>query len=147
WEKWVLALDGRYVDFRHTAFPGDPAGFDAAGRFTGLGWRSVFAVAAGAQYRLNDTWSFRAGYLGSQNPIPAHAAFFNVGGAVIHEHVLYVGASYNFGPTRRLSIALAHILPNDIAGPFFTPGGPVPGSTVRIDQRAELVEIGYAVNY
>lgn len=60
-ENWVFAIDGRYFDYEHTA------------GFKEFGWRSVFAGAVGAQYRMSERLTARVGYNFNQNPIQSSA--------------------------------------------------------------------------
>ena len=57
----------------------------------GLGWRSVFAVATGAQYQLTDRVTLRGGYLFNTNPIPSTGTLFNVQAPGITQHTLSLG--------------------------------------------------------
>jgi long-subunit fatty acid transport protein len=140
-------VDVRWVDFAHTTGVGTPTGFNPDGSISAPGWKSVFTVASGVQFCVSESLSVRLGYLVNGNPIPDEEAFFNAGGAAIYEHSLYIGASYQLTERLRFSGTYVHILPQSISGPFFTPAGAVPGSLVRIDQRADLLDFGFSVNY
>jgi long-chain fatty acid transport protein len=145
-ERLLLAVDVRYVDYRDTKGFG-PAGFDAAGAATGLGWDSVVAVAAGAQYQLTDDLAVRAGYTFNPNPIPDGVSVFNVVSAPIYEHVLYLGASYRLTPCCALSVAYFHAFENSITGPLITPLGTVRGSSVTTEAVTESFLAGVTVRF
>src|SRR5262249_44479835 len=68
-DRLVLAADVRYLDYADTKAFGT-GGFAPDGAVQGLGWKSVFAAAAGAQYLLTDALALRAGYSWNGNPIP-----------------------------------------------------------------------------
>src|SRR5262249_30012641 len=68
-ECWTFGVDVRYIDYKNADGVGD-SGITPDGAVRGLGWRSIFAVALGAQYQVNDNLSLRAGYTWNQNPIP-----------------------------------------------------------------------------
>ena len=76
-DRFLFALDVRYVDYRNTKGFG-PAGFDATGAVTGVGWDSVVLVAAGVQYRLSEAVSLRMGSRGGVNHQLQRAAFEQV---------------------------------------------------------------------
>ena len=56
-DRALIDVDLRYIDYDHAPL------FGQSVRDGGLGWRSVFAVATGGQYRLSDKLTLRAGYL------------------------------------------------------------------------------------
>jgi long-chain fatty acid transport protein len=68
----LIDVDFRYFDYANTPLFGQSV-IDG-----GLGWRSVFAVATGAQYQVNDRVTIRGGYLFSTDPIHDTATLFNV---------------------------------------------------------------------
>jgi long-chain fatty acid transport protein len=145
-DRWVLAADFRYVDFRNTeGFR--QSGFDATGAVQGLGWRSVFAVALGAQYRLTDALSVRLGYSYNQDPISDSQSSFNVASSTILEHAIYCGFSYQVTGALSLSAAYAHGFENSVEGPLVTPLGAVPGSAVRNTTSADTFLVGASVKF
>jgi long-chain fatty acid transport protein len=145
-QHWLFALDVRYVDYADTKGFG-PAGFDATGAGTGLGWDSVFSVAAGAQYQLTDAASVRLGYTFNPNPIPDRNSVFNVASAPLYEHVVYLGASYKLTEALALSASYFHAFQNSITGPFVTPAGAVPGTSVTSKVSTDALTAGLAVRF
>jgi long-chain fatty acid transport protein len=146
WEKWIIAADLRYLDFADAHGFGDQ-GFSPAGAVRGVGWRSIFAAAVGAQYRLTDWVSLRAGYSWGQNPIPNSQSFFNVASTTIVDHTVYAGASWKVTDDLTLSVAYAHGFENSITGPLTTPAGPVPATVVRNSAAADLVVFSGSVKF
>jgi long-chain fatty acid transport protein len=142
-DRTVLALDLRYLDYHDTAGFGTAPVFAPNGTVGGLGWRSVFVVAAGAQYQITDALSARAGYLFTQNPIRSDRAFFNIQVPALYQHALFVGNTLGLTEAISLSTMAFYSFPVSIAGVMETPAGPIPGSTVRLDQR----NYGLAVNF
>jgi long-chain fatty acid transport protein len=145
-ERLVLALDGRYLDYANANFIGD-SGISLDGTVRGLGWRSIFAVAAGAQYQLSDALSVRLGYTWNQNPIPNSQAFVNIASPTIVEHTLYAGASWNVTEDFTISLSYSHGFQNSIEGPGLTQFGPVPGSAVKTSASGDAVIIGASVRF
>ncbi len=137
-DRTVLAVDMRYVDFENTDFIGEPAGFGPTFEVTGLGWSSVFAVAAGAQRELTDQLTVRIGYLFTQNPIVDSAAVFNIPASAIYQHAIFLGASHKLNEKVSLSLAYYHSFRNSITGPIRAPGiGALPGSSVHVSQEID----------
>jgi long-chain fatty acid transport protein len=145
-ERWVLATDVRYVDFHHTpSF--DNSGFDASGAATGLGWQSVVCVAAGAQYKLTDALALRVGYSWNQSPVTDSQTAFNVASPTILRHTVYAGASYSVTPCFLLSISYAHGFETSVTGPYITPQGVLPFSSIRSEVSADSVQLGATVKF
>ena len=113
----------------------------------GLGWRSIFAVAVGAQYRVGDELAVRAGYSWNQNPIPDRVSFINTVAPTLVEHTVYVGLSWNVTEDFALSIAYLQAFENAIAGPLLTPAGAVPGTSVRNTSSSDSLQIGATVKF
>jgi long-chain fatty acid transport protein len=145
-ERWLFALDVRYVDYADTKGFG-PAGFDATGAGTGLGWDSVVSVAAGVQYQLTDALAVRMGYTYNPNPIPDRNSVFNVQSAPLYEHVAYLGASYKVTEAWTVSASYFHAFENSISGPIITPRGAVPGTSVSTRDFTDGLTIGVGVQF
>ena len=147
-ERWVLACDVRYFDYENAAGFGDDAGFDAAGRVTGLGWKSIFSVHTGAQFRATRRLSLRMGYQFAENPIGSNAAFFNVASPLSIQHVVSTGMSYQLTRNALVSLAYLHGFEGRSSGPMHAPGlGPIPGTWVTNSTSADAIAAGVAVQY
>lgn len=146
-DRFLFALDLRYLDFKDTPVIGTGAGFNAAGAVSGLGWDSVFALALGAQFQATDCLALRAGYTFNTNPISNRDALFNVAAPLVYQHQLACGASYRLTPACTLSLAYYHIFDNAVTGPLFTPAGPAPGSSVTTGTVADSLSLGVSVQF
>jgi long-chain fatty acid transport protein len=145
-DKWVLAADFRYIDYRNaTGFDGSgfyPIG-PQAGSLRGLGWNDVFVAALGAQYEIANGWFVRGGYSYNTDPVPTTRISFNAATPGILENTVYVGASYDVTDTFRVSIAYAHAFDSSVRGPLNTFGsGIVQNSTVESTSSADTVILG-----
>jgi long-chain fatty acid transport protein len=146
WERFVFACDVRYFDYANT--PGfEDSGFGPDGAARGLGWRSIWSVAAGAQYELTDRLPLRIGYSFGQNPIPEENAFFNIASALITEHIVYCGASYRMAENWKLDLAYFHAFENSLTGPYQSPFGAIPGTSVTSTVSADGILAGASVRY
>lgn len=145
-ERWTFATDFRYIDYR-SANGTRQTGFNADGSVAGLGWRSIFAVAFGAQYQVTDALSVRFGYSYNDNPIPDDVSSFNVASLTVIQHNISVGATYRVTDALALSMAYQHGFENAIQGPLVTPFGAVPGSTVRNSASVDSFVLGATVTF
>jgi long-chain fatty acid transport protein len=130
--KALIDVDLRYLDYANTDLFGQKV-VDG-----GLGWRSVFAVATGAQYAVSDRLIVRGGYLFNTNPIPAPVTLFNVQAPAITQHTLSLGASYNLTESIVFSFAWVHMFTNSIEGSILQ----IPGSSVRYTTQVDALVAG-----
>lgn len=145
-ERWTFATDLRYVSYDNTdGFR--QSGFAANGQLQGLGWRSVFALAVGAQYQATDAVSMRLGYSYNQNPIADAQTSFNIASPTILEHAIYIGMSYQVTQDLSMSMAYAHCFQNSITGPLITPAGAVPGSSITSAASVDTFMMGMSVKF
>jgi long-chain fatty acid transport protein len=135
--KTLIDVDLRYIDYANTSLFGTKV-IDG-----GLGWRSVFAVALGAQYQATERLTFRAGYLYNTNPIPAPLTLFNIQAPGIIQNTFCLGASYLITDNVNLSVAWMHGFRNAIEGPIFQ----IPGSSVRLDAQNDVLWMGFNVKF
>jgi long-chain fatty acid transport protein len=145
-EHWVFAADFRYIDFADAKGLGD-SGFTANGAVRGPGWRSIFALALGAQYQLTDALSLRAGYSWNQNPEPNNQSFINTIAPTITQNIITAGVSWRVTEDFSLSLAYLHGFNNSITGPLLAPAGAVPGTSVRNSASFDSVVIGATVRF
>jgi len=147
--RTVWAIDARYVDYAGAQLFGEAAGFNENFAVTGLGWRSVFAVATGVQYQLTDALALRCGYMFTENPIPDDATFYNIGSIAIYKHMLSVGATWQISSRTSLTMAYVKALENSISGAWESPlfDGPVPGTSVTARQAVDCLVTGLQVKF
>jgi long-chain fatty acid transport protein len=147
-ERWLFAADFRYLDYRNAPGFGQ-GGLNPDGSITGLGWRSIFALALGAQYQLTDSTTLRMGYTFNQNPIPDQFAWENAGSILVEKHSLYLGATYRMFERVLVSAAYIHVFGNSVTGPIRVPGlGPVPESFVKDELTGvDALVMGFTVQF
>lgn len=132
-ENWIFAIDGRYFDYSNTA------------GFKELGWRSVFAGAIGAQYRMTDRLTTRLGYNFNQNPIQPAAVALNLLDPLIQDQNIAAGASYRFTNNVDFNLAYVYLVSNSVTGPL---PAPFPaGSTATHQLNAHSAIAGVSVRY
>jgi long-chain fatty acid transport protein len=146
-ERWTLAADYHYIDYRNTT-GFENSGFDPqTGAVRGLGWDSVSALAFGAQYELTPCTALRMGYTWNTNPIQSDRTIFNISSPVILQNTIYFGASCRLTERFILTAAYAHAFENSIEGIIQTRFGPIPGSTVESNVSADTIMIGATVKF
>jgi long-chain fatty acid transport protein len=145
-ENALVAVDVRYFDYKNTeGF--DKAGFAPDGSLRGPGWRSVFSVSTGVQYRLAEPLYVRAGYTYNQNPEPESQAMFAVAAPLHYQHQMNVGGSYQLARNVSLNAAYSYWFEHEVTGPIFTPLGTVPGSSVTSRETVHIASMGVTVGY
>lgn len=111
-------------------------------------WKSAFAYAVGASYRLNPTVSLLAGYLYSDTPVPDDAFEPSIPDA--DTHLFSTGALFNFG-RYRISFAYAFQMldartkNNTLGDPFARNGAGAATGTYR--SGVHMVSTGLAVKF
>lgn len=144
----LLAADLRYLDYDNTAGFGD-SGFGPAPNFplNGIGLRSIFAVALGAQYQLSDAMTVRMGYSWSENPVTSAQASANIASPLVIQNMLSTGATYNVTRDFSLSLVYTHAFENSVSGPLISPAGPVPGYNIRSTASVDMLTVGATVKF
>ncbi len=146
WERWLFALDVRYIDFADTDGLGESGTFDANGRLRGLGWSSVMAVAFGTQYQWSDRLALRCGYTFNQNPIQDNEAFINIASPLIYEHTLSTGLSLQATRSLSFNVGYSYLVENSLTGLLVSPTlGPIPGSSFTNTMDAHFFSFGITV--
>ena len=137
-----LGLDAKYITYHSTRGFKDQ-GFAADGSVKGFGWRDIWSFAAGVQYRPVSRIALRGGYNFSENPIPSDLSMFNAAAPAVVQHHLTLGAGYAFASGFGLDVAYYHAFRNSIDGPFQTPAGAMPGTSVRSSMSENSMLVGF----
>ena len=96
----TIAADVKRIEYSDIAsvgnplsvlFTGKPLGADNG---PGFGWRDITVWKLGATYAASPSWTLRAGYGHSQNPVPASETLFNVLAPGVVTHHITAGATY-----------------------------------------------------
>jgi long-chain fatty acid transport protein len=135
--RTLIDVDFRYFDYANAALFGQKV---ADG---GLGWRSIFAVAVGAQYEATDRLTVRGGYLYNQNPIPSAQTLFNVQLPGINTNTLTLGSTLRLTDDIVFTVAWLHGFRNSVEGPI----GQIPGASVKFDTQLDTLYAGFNVQF
>ncbi len=133
----LFDVDLRYFDYASTSLFGQSV---ADG---GLGWKSVFAVATGAQYQLTERLVIRGGYIFNTNPISETATLFNVQAPGITQHTLSLGSSLAMTEDIMFTLAWVHGFRNSISGPI----GQIPGASASFDVQTDSLVAGLNIKF
>jgi long-chain fatty acid transport protein len=127
-DRFSIALDGKYFWYE------DTEGFKDV-----LGFENITAIALGVEFQATERVALRAGYNVSDNPIPEERAFFTVATPAIFEDRVSVGLGFQVTDALELNAAYYHVFENRITGPFVSPAGPVPGTSVTTEMAMDSV--------
>lgn len=136
-DRLLVDVDLRYFDYANAALFGQRV-VDG-----GLGWRSIFAVATGAQYQLTERLTLRGGYLYNQNPIPVNTTLFNVQLPGILQHNLSIGASLALTENVTFTAGWVHSFRESLEGPVFQ----VPGASAKFDTQLDSLVAGINIEW
>jgi len=109
----------------------------------GFGWSSINIFKVGVSYVLSPSWTVRAGYNYSDNPISTRNVTFNILTPAVVQHHASVGATYQLDAKTQLTVAYNHAFQQTMSGATspLLPGG----GTDRI--RLSEDEVGLAIAY
>ncbi len=109
----------------------------------GFGWRDIWSFAGGMQYRPVPPVALRVGYNYSGNPIPNDLSMFNTAAPAVVQHHATFGVGYTFDNGFGLDAAYYHAFKNSISGPFQTPAGAMPGTSVKSSMAENSFFVGF----
>ncbi len=91
----------------------------------GFGWKSINVFKAGISYMVSPSWTLRAGYNYSENPVKAQNVTFNILTPAVVQHHASLGATYQWNAKTQLTIAYSHAFSQTLTGPTnpLLPGG------------------------
>ena len=138
----TVGIDGKYITYSQTRGFKD-RGFATDGSVKGFGWRDILTIAAGLQVRPMNGLALRTGYNYSGNPIPDDLSMFNAAAPAVVQHHLTVGAGYTFENGFSIDAGYYRALEHSIDGPFQTPVGSVPGTSVKSSLAENSVLLGF----
>lgn len=139
---FALGVDAKYITYHSTRGFKDK-GFGPDGAVKGFGWRDIWSFGAGVQYRPVSRVALRGGYNYSGNPIPNDLSMFNTAAPAVVQHHVTLGAGYSFANGFGLDAAYYHAFKNSVDGPFQTPAGAMPGTSVKSSMSENSVLIGF----
>lgn len=143
--KTQAGVDARWFDYANTSGFNE-AGYNDDDAVSGFGWRNIWAVGVGVQQQVSKSTKIMAGYNYSGNPVPAKYTFFNTAAPAIVQHHVSGGISQSAGKID-FTVAYCHAFRNSISGPWISPMGTIPGTSVTSKMSENSVTIGFARNF
>lgn len=140
----VIAVDGRYIQYENTNGFRE-SGFAPDGRVLGFGWKNIAVLATGAQYKATTRTTLRLGYNYSGNPVPDELSMFNAPAPAIVQHHATVGLGYQVSRMVGVNAGYYHAFRNSISGPFQTPAGPAPGTSVTSSLKEDAFLVQFSI--
>jgi len=110
----------------------------------GFGWQDINVYKAGLQWKASETWTWRAGYSKSDQPIPSSEVLFNIlAPGVVQEHITF-GFSKATAPGR-FNVAVMYAPPKTVRGPnpLEVPGG----QQIALKMHEYEIEFGYSFGF
>lgn len=145
-ERWRFAVDLRYLAFENTS-PYSESGFTPEGGIRGLDLADMFALATGVQYAVTDAARVRIGYSYNTKPIGAEQAFANVASPFVMQHAFTCGGTYDVSDRFNVSLAWVHFFEGSVTGPWQSPQGPIPDTSVTSGLSADGIVAGVGFRY
>ena len=136
----TLALDWQHIGYSAIASVGNPSAAAAplgAANGPGFGWRDVEVIKIGAQWRMSEQLTLRAGYNHGSNPVSAKDVTFNIlAPGVVQDHFT-AGATWNLSKASEVTAAFMVAPRKTVSGPslFNAVLGPGAGGTETIGMR------------
>jgi len=112
----------------------------------GFGWDDVNVFKVGAEWRANDTWTLRAGYAYSDNPVGPEDVTLNILAPGITQHHITAGASYKMSERDTVEFFGMYVPETRISGPEISGGAPT-GETVTLNMHQFQFGFGFTRNF
>jgi long-chain fatty acid transport protein len=140
-----IGVDARWINYESTA-GFDEVGYNDDDAVSGFGWKNIWTVGGGVQQKVSKSAKIMAGYNFSQNPVPNKYTFFNTPAPAIVQHHITGGFTQSVGKID-LTVTYYHAFQNSITGPWISPMGPMPGTSVTSRMSENSVTFGFGKSF
>ncbi len=158
--KWVLAVDYERIQYSDSpsvsnpstnilnCFGGQASACLGGGDGAGFGWQDIDVWKFGVRYSPDATWTLRAGYNRSDNPIGARDVTFNIlAPGIIKDHYT-LGATYRIDATSEITGYALYAAKNEVTGTSLLASlGAPPSTTETIRMKEYSIGVGYATRF
>jgi long-chain fatty acid transport protein len=145
-KKTRVGVDARCLNYANTAGFAK-AGFNADGSVAGFGWNNIWAIGGGVQQQVRTSTKMIVGYNFSQNPVPAKYAFINTAAPAIVQHHVSGGIVQTLHSGWDVNATYYHAFRNSLTGPWLSPIGAIPGTSVTSRMSENSLTVGVARNF
>ena len=155
--QWLLAFDFERIWYDDAKSVNNPGAliFNCAGGQSdaclggsdgaGFGWQNVDVFKVGVQYMLNDSWTLRAGYNHTQNPIKSSDVTFNIIAPGVVQNQWSAGTTYRIDRQSEVTGSFMFAQHNEVTGPSLLIGfGAPPTTTETIGMKQYLAGLAYS---
>lgn len=140
-----IGVDVRWLNYENTT-GFDEVGYNDDDAVSGFGWKNIWTVGGGIQQKVSKSTKIMAGYNFSQNPVPDKYTFFNTPAPAIVQHHATAGFTQSVG-TIDLTATYYHAFKNSITGPWISPMGAMPGTSVTSSMSENSVTFGFGKTF
>jgi len=140
-----IGIDARWFNYANTTGFAK-AGYNTDGSVAGFGWQNIWAVGGGVQQAVSKSTKIMLGYNHSGNPVPDKYTFFNTPAPAIVQHHASAGFTQAMGKVD-ITVTYYHAFQNSISGPWISPQGPIPGTSVTSKMSENSVTFGFGKSF
>lgn len=145
-KKTRVGADVRWFNYANTVGFAK-SGFNPDGSVAGFGWNNIWAVGGGVQQQVARRTKLIAGYNYSQNPVPAKYAFLNTPAPAIVQHHVSGGLVQTLHSGWEVNSTFYHAFRNSLTGPWLSPQGAIPGTSVTSRMSENSLTVGLARSF
>ena len=113
----------------------------------GFGWHDINIFKFGAEWRMDDTWTFRAGYAFNENPIKSSDVTLNILAPGVTKHHITGGLAYTLNENHTVELAGMFAPNTKVSGIEVTPAGPNPFRTIELEMHQFALALGWNYNF
>jgi len=150
WYDDALSVHNQGALILNCAFQGQANACLGGSDGAGFGWQNVNVIKIGAQYMLNDSWTLRAGYNHTQNPIDSQNVTFNILAPGVVQNQWSMGTTYRIDRQSEVTGSFMYAAQNSVTGPSLFAGNPPngfgapPTTTETIGMKQYLLGLAYS---
>lgn len=82
----------------------------------GFGWHDINVYKVGVEYRMNEIWTFRAGYAYNDNPVQSADVMLNILAPGVVQHHFTAGGTYKMSKSDSMDFAFVYAPDSKVAG-------------------------------
>ena len=113
----------------------------------GFGWSDINIFKVGAEWRMDDQWTFRAGYAHNENPISGSDVTLNILAPGVVKNHITGGFSYKINDSHTVDFAGMFAPNTKVSGIEVTPFGANPFRTIELEMHQYSFTLGWTYNF
>ncbi len=116
WYSDIKSINNSSTIASTAGVTGNPAFFLGADGGPGFGWQDIDIFKFGVEWRANDSWTWRAGYAHSDNPIGSRDVMFNILAPGVIEDEYTAGFKYKWSENLDLELSGMYAPESSVSG-------------------------------